>query len=249
MPGNGPESGLSFVSDSGRGWNSLIAVVKSFFDWNLWLVGPTIAFAAVGLALLAGTRRTAVYAGSILGLSVAGSTVIIWSTPSISLDDADVVARLVGTTVITASVLTALVFQDILDTWTEHRRATTGAPRGRRHRIAGPVLAGVLVASVAYPAVVVAQRAPRFPSASDCIVPPGSATTVSVVLGYASSYPDAEAIEAAAARAALAAVIEQDGCGRLRVRLAAPVAAADVVEVLRRVRAAGLTPTIERASG
>jgi hypothetical protein len=248
LHGNGPESGLHFITDIRRGWDSFDVVTRNVFNFDLWLLGTTLAVAAIGLALLAGVRRSAIYLLSFLVLTTAGSTLILWSTTSLLLTDISVVSRLIGTTAISAAALTPLLLQDVLDGW----QSSGGAwptPRlpwaGRSLRVA--IGAMVVAAAIAYPATVVAKGWPHFPRPSDCSPPPIRAGRVLVVIGYATSYPAATSLQQVAAQGGFHAAIEQDGCGRLRVVLPGSLSRRAAETAVRKASASGLRPTLVAA--
>ncbi len=244
LPGNGPSGGLHFLMDLDRGWASLRVVTKDLFNYDLRLVTGTMALAAVGLCLLAKAWRIAVFLGALLATCLFGSAVTIWSDPNISLDDVNLVSRLVGTVALAAAAITPLALGRA---WVamglpgEHE----GAP-GARSRWT-PTIATVIVAAaaVAYPAAVVAGGAPRFPTASDCVKPADRGPTL-VVFGYEPSYPKAiELRDRVIAAGFASAQVSRDGCGRVRV-FVAHVPARRVAEALvRRASASGLAATIE----
>jgi hypothetical protein len=190
LPGNGPSGGLHFLSDPGRGWSAFRTVVDNLFQFNLWLLSPTIAIAAIGLCLLVRRWRLAVYAGTLLVLLVLGCTVILWS-PNLQLSDVNVVSRLVGTVPLSVVALTPLLLQRAwgpvrmlrVPAW--HRALAWGA---------------VAIAAVAYPVTLLAEGGARFPKASDCNQPGAL---------YADSYPAAQRLGGGK--------MTQDGCGRVRV--------------------------------
>jgi hypothetical protein len=60
--------------------------------------------------------------------------------------------------------------------------------------------------------------APSFAGSGACVAAPAEARTVRRVVGYASSYPEAEELRRRAVGAGLKDVrLGQDGCGRVRV--------------------------------
>jgi hypothetical protein len=192
LHGNGPSGGLHFLSDLGRGWDSLHTVVHNLFTFDLWLVSMTIGIAAAGLCMLAKAWREGLYLIAVMALFVAGSAVILWSDPTLQLTDVNVVSRLAGTTALSVVVLTPLALQ----------RAWGGLPRAwdvpRWHRaLAWTVVAA---AAIAYPATLLVEGGARFPKASDC-------NQRGFV--YATSYEAALRLGKEPA---------QDGCGRVRVQ-------------------------------
>jgi hypothetical protein len=190
LPGNGPSGGLHFLGDPSRGWSAFRTVVDNLFQFDLWLVSPTIGIAAVGLCLLAREWRLAGYAATLSVLLVLGCSIILWSDPNLQLSDVNVVSRLVGTIPLCIVALTPLLLQRAWGTvriwrvpaW--HRALAWGA---------------VTVAAVAYPVTLLAEGGARFPKASDCNQPGAR---------YADSYPAAQR---------LGGKMTQDGCGRVRL--------------------------------
>ena len=244
---NGPESGLGFITDLQRAWDSVSVVANNVFDFDLWLLATTLAIAALCLALLARTYRGAVYLGSFLSLTTAAAVVVLWSTSSLTLTDASVVSRLIGTIAISAAALTPFLLQHLLDAGEITgltSRPSPIAPRARR----GTLVAGAIVVAAAglYPATVIAKGRPRFPNSSDCVIPAGENAVVRVVFGYADSYSSAlllrDRVHGSGFRNTS---VEQDGCGRLRVFGSRSVSRIDSESISRRAGAKGLTPTFE----
>ena len=87
---------------------------------------------------------------------------------------------------------------------------------------------------------------PSFPGSSSCAAAPVPGAGVRVVIGYADSYPAAEAMRSRAVAAGLeAAEVGRDECGRLRV-LVDDVATGEASRGLAaRAESAGLEPTVE----
>lgn len=242
----GPDAGFAFVTDVRRAWDSALVVTKNVFNFDLWLLATTLAVAAVGLALLAGTRRSAMFVGSFLALATVGATVVVWSTPGIILADVSVVSRIIGTIAISAAALTPVVLQKVLD---RRQSQVTGYELDRRvpNGRPGTLVAGAIVVAAAglYPATVMAKGWPRFPRPSDCVAPAGG-NAVRVVFGYANSYPRALQMRDQVRGSGFpSASIEQDGCGRLRVFIPRPLSRTEAEGVARRAMASALTPTLE----
>ncbi len=87
--------------------------------------------------------------------------------------------------------------------------------------------------------------APRFPTTADCVAPPTPGENVRVVVGYADSYPEANALRARATAAGLKGTeLAQDGCGRLRV-FVDDVAAAAASRLIAAADVAQLDPSLE----
>lgn len=196
LQGNGPSTGLHFLTDFSRGRDAMRTVTDNLFQFDLWLVSMTIGIAAVGLCLLVRAWRIAVYLAALIVFFIAGCTVILWSDPNLQLTDVNVVSRLVGTVALSVVAVTPLALQ----------RAWGGLPRMQPiaswHR--GLTWAAVASAAIAYPATLLAEGGARFPKTSDCIKPGA--------IGYADSYP--AALRLGRGRPVR---IAQDGCGRLRV--------------------------------
>jgi hypothetical protein len=251
LPANGPEGGLDFVTDVGRGWNSFVAVTKNLFDYDLRLLSTTIAIAAVGLCLLARAWRMAAYLGSLIVFSTLACAAIIWSDPNLQLDDVNVVSRLVGGVTLTMVVLSPLALQCAWEAG-----GSKGAPASERAQQRQPGLrlafAWAMVAAaaaIAYPATLLAEGGARFPQASDCVTAPTEGGEVMVVFGHVDSYPDALQLRDRAVRAGTGPVrVAQDGCGKVRVFVGALPSIAAAQEVARRARAAGLSPSLEAVS-
>ena len=246
LPGNGPSGGLHFLTDGRRAWDSFKVVEKNLFTFDLWLLSLTLATAALGLCLLVRAWRPAVYLAVLVTASVLGCTVILWSDTNLQLTDVNVVSRLVGTVSLAVVALTPLLLQ----------RAWDGVERPGR-RVAAPrvptvraTIAWGLVAAaaIAYPAVLLAEGGARFPSASDCAHAPSGAGGVLVVFGHESSYPEALRLQSRAIAAGAGPVRSvQDGCGRVRVYVAA-TSMAEGEQIVQRVNTAGLSARLEAGS-
>lgn len=243
LPGNAPSGGLHFLTDGGRLWDSFTVVETNLFTFDLWLVSLTIAVAAVGLSLLARAWRLAVYLAAVIASCILGCTAILWSDANVQLTDVNLVSRLVGTVTLVVTALTPLVLQRAWDG--EARPADRVAARRMSARRA--VFAWGLVAAVAiaYPATLLVEGGARFPSVSDCIRAPSGDGSVLVVFGHESSYPAAVQLESRAIAAGAGPVQSvEDGCGRVRVYVAAP-SLADGEQIVHRMGAAGLTAKLE----
>jgi hypothetical protein len=243
LPSNGPEGGLHFLTDLGRGWNAFVAVKNNLFDYDLRLLSTTIAIGAVAVCLLAHAWRVAAYLGGLIVFTTLGCTAILWSDQNLQLDDINVVSRLVGGVTLMLVVVAPLALQRAWEECGPIRPLLPEPSRPLRLAVAGGLIAA---AAIAYPAVLLAGGGARFPRASDCVVKPSDAGNVDVVFGHVESYADALRVRDRAATAGLPDVaMQQDGCGKLRVFVARPANAANV---LQRARAVGLKPTLEAAA-
>jgi hypothetical protein len=246
LPGNGPSGGLHFLTDGRRAWDSFKVVEKNLFTFDLWLLSLTLAIAALGLCLLVRAWRPAVYLAVLITASVLGCTVILWSDANLQLTDVNVVSRLVGTVSLAVVALTPLLLQ----------RAWDGVERPGR-RVAAPGMPAVRVtiawglvvaAAISYPAVLLADGGARFPSASDCAHAPSGNGGVLVVFGHESSYPEALRLQSRAIAAGAGSVRSaQDGCGRVRVYVAA-TSMSEGEQIVQRVNTAGLSARLEAGS-
>jgi hypothetical protein len=241
LPGNGPSGGLHFLTDGRRGWDTLHVVTKNLFTFDLWLLSLTIAIAAIALCLLVRVWRLALYFGVLIVALVLGSTVILWSDPNLQLTDVNVVSRLVGTVVLTVVAFTPLALQRA---WDAGEPRAAAAPRRPGWQVA---LAWTLVAAgaIAYPTTLLAEGGARFPKDADCINAPSGEGPVLVVLAHASSYGEAAQVRTRALALGRGAVeTRQDGCGKLRVSIAA-TSKASGEDLVRRALVAGLHASLE----
>jgi hypothetical protein len=259
IPGDGPTGGyLGASTDLARGWPTLRLVVTTLFDPEFWLLAPTVCAVAVVLAALARSWVPAIYALVFAMCTIAAATWIIWSDPTLPLtqDDAlNPIVRLTGTSILVLVVLTPLLLERAWaagSAGVAARRADPG-PDAIVWRSAG-VWVVVVLAALVYPASMLAHESraglpgglPRFPSTSDCVVPPISGDPVRLVFGYADSYPGARTLRRRALAAGAATTrIAQDGCGRLRVFVdhVPSLSAGRVLESRFALR--GLSPTLE----
>ena len=243
LPSNGPSGGLHFLTDLRRGWDSLHVVTNNLFTFDLWLLSLTIAIAAAGLCLLVRAWRLALYLASLIVACVLGCTVILWSDPNLQLTDVNVVSRLVGTVALTVVAITPLALQRAWDAGEGPSRevAVRRVPAWQAALAWGLVV----VAAIAYPATLLAEGGARFPNASDCVRAPSGSGSVLVVFGHATSYGDALRLRSHAIALGTRPVqLAQDGCGRIRVSVAA-ASGTEGDEIVRRARAAGLSATLE----
>ncbi len=87
---------------------------------------------------------------------------------------------------------------------------------------------------------------PSFPGSSRCAVAPVPGADVRVVIGYADSYPAAEAMRSRAGTAGLEATeVGRDECGRLRVFVDDVTTGEASRRLAARAESAGLEPTVE----
>ena len=152
-------------------------------------------------------------------------------------------SRLVGTVALSVVALTPLALQRA---WAAQDGTRRTVPSTRR-----PVwqlaFAWLLLAAgaIAYPATLLAENGARFPKDSDCIRAPSPGQAVLVVFGHPSSYADAMRLKTRALTIGANPVqVAQDGCGRVRVSVAASSLAA-AAAIVGRARAAGLAPSLE----
>lgn len=267
LPSDAPEAGfLGFLDDPGRGWASLRLVFSTQFAYDFWLLVPALAIVACALALLVGERRLPTFVLGAVGMSLAGSTWVIWTNPTfeITRDYAlNPVGRLGGTTVLVVGAITPLLLDRA---WPAAGPAVRIPSRlgqvGPRQAILAWVI--VLVAALGYPASMIAGPSvlrlpggpPPFPGPDECVTPVRG-ERVRVVLGYAESYAEARSLRDRARAAGLAATgTEHDGCGRLRVVLGPPLlrsagerAVADAVRAGNRATLEGAPRPEERTAG
>lgn len=261
--GDGPDSGyLEAFTHLDRFWPSSRLVVTTLFDYDLWLVFPVLAVAALVLASVAGAWRISVYVGVLMVGATAASIWAIWSNTSLLFDrqdgaNASVVVRLTGTTILALAVLTPLLLQ--------HAWSRPKGDRSSVARIATPRLdafisrsraawAVVLIGALSHPGSMLVGYSgsglpgglPHFPSAADCVSEPVPGEKVRVVVGYAESYPDAHVLQTRAAAVGLAdAEVARDGCGRLRVFVDDLETASARAAAIANARSANLEPTLE----
>ena len=244
-----PEAGyLGIFSNLDRAWPSLELVVDALFDYDLWLVVPTLGVAAAVLAYFAGARREGVFAVAFFATSVIGCAWTFWTNPSIELATAaGVVNRVVGTPILVTAALTPLLLElawrgraDAPDGTTSPRTCSSQKARAR------VAVAIVVVALAVYPAVTLAGGKPRFPSAYDCVQAPVEGQRVLVVFGYRDTYPEAILLRnRALAVGFLGMEAAQDGCGRVRVFVDDVPTIAVGEEVIREAGTVDLEPTLE----
>ena len=254
-----PDGYLGLLDQLDRAWPSLRLVVEALFSNSLWVVAVPLALGAAALALLAGVVRVPVFMVSFVVIAVAACTWAIWAEPDLEITrdyGLNPVVRLVGGPIL---ILTAIVPLSLELGWARSTAGFgAGHPRFRaltRPRRTLPWLI-VAVAALGYPlsaltgvsALRLPGGMPRFPSADECQVAPGG-DELRVVLGYTSSYTEADEVRARGSAAGVTdARIGQDGCGRLRVYVdgVTPTRAQELVGSLR---SGGLDASVEGASG
>jgi hypothetical protein len=256
LPAVGPDTGyVGVFSSLDRLWRSLELSLTTLFHQDLWHFAPVLAVAAIVLALLGGAWRLSLYAGTLLVAGVAAVTWVLWVNHGLALIHDDwAIRRLTGTTVLVLAVLTPLLLQRA---WSSEpaSRAPAESPGPdalfRPSRVAwGIVLVGVFSHPgsmlVGYSGSGLPGGLPSFPGPASCVSGPVAGENVRVVVGYADSYPEANAMRSRAVAAGLVgAEVVQDGCGRLRVFVDDVPTAAASDTLSADARAAGLEPTLE----
>jgi hypothetical protein len=255
LPGDGPDTGYLGAFDYlDRVRPSLEISIRTLFHQDLWHFAPFLAIAAIGLALFARAWRVSLYAGAFLLTGIGAVTWVLWSSLGlVPIHDDWAVRRLTGTTVLVLAVLTPLLLQRA---WSAAAPAvaavgTPGPDVLFRPSYAawGVVLLGLLShpgsALVGYSGSGLPGGWPTFPGTAGCEAAPVEGANARLVLGYAESYPEAEAMRESARAAGLRDVeASQDGCGRVRVYVDdLPTATAQ--GLLVEAETAGLTPTVE----
>jgi hypothetical protein len=232
LPSDGPEAGYRGSLDHlDRVWPSYRLVLRTLFDQDLWPVVSLVGVAAVLLAALAGSTRAAVFGATFLGGAVAACTWAIWSNPSLQFtqqDSLNPIVRLTGTTILVLGAMTPLLLQNAWDrSRADHSaRPVAGSPGpdGIVWRSLG-AWAIVLVGVLSHPASMLVGYsgsglpggAPAFAGPGACVLAPAPGRAVRVV-GYASSYAEADELRRRAVASGLKDVrVGQDGCGRVRV--------------------------------
>jgi hypothetical protein len=249
----GPDTGYDgHVSDLDRLWPAFEITVRSLFHPDLWHFAAVLAVAAIGLALLAAAWRISLFATAFLVTAVGAVTWILWVNHGLSLIHEDwAIRRFVGTPMLVLAVLTPLLLQ----------RAWSAGPEGTSRlgvlsvlsRPTSAAWAIVLVGLVSHPVSALVGYSGSglpggwlsFPGTGGCDAAPVDGAKARLVVGYADSYPEANALRDRARAAGLDDVeANQDGCGRLRVYVddLPPVAAQ---RILAEAQATGLGPTLE----
>jgi len=248
LPSDAPEEGYLGVFDHlDRAWASHELVLRTLFDYDLWLLVPTLAIAAIGLAFVAGARREAVFAAAFLVTAAVGSAWTFWSNPSLDIGvEEGLVNRVVGTPALALGAMIPLLLELA---WRGRAGIAIAEDVGRARARTGPVAVamGVVVALiVAYPAITVAKGGPRFPSPEDCVLAPVSGQKVRVVFGYRATLPEAIALRDRALEVGFEGTeAAQDGCGRARVSVDGVPSIAVGQEVVAAARTVELDPALE----
>jgi hypothetical protein len=260
IEGDGPETGyLGAFEHLDRVWPSFELASRTIFDGDLWRIVPFVAIAAIVLAGVAGAWRVAIYSGAFLLAALAGATWATWAytaLPIVQDESQNPIIRITGTTVLTLAALTPLLLQKA---WTGLSSATAvPAPAATPLRDAfvwtSPWLWAIVgIGVLSHPGAMVVGYsgsglpggAPMFISSRDCVAAPVPDRNARLVIGYATSYPEARALQARASTAGIRSVsVEKDGCGRLRV-YAGGMSTAEAARELIEAREAELEPTLE----
>jgi hypothetical protein len=255
LPGDAPGAAGTLVR-SDRIWPSVEFAVATLFDRELWNFAPVVAVAAIVLALVAGAWRASLYAAVFLVAAVGSAAWVFWANPVLGLTSEEWTARrFTGTTVLVLAALTPLLLQRA---WSpDAAPPARQEPPGPDAIVATSRLAWlvVLVGALSHPGAMLLGYSgsglpggsPSFPGSAGCLAAPVTGTEVRVVLGYASSYPEAQAIRRKANEAGLQdAEVARDGCGRLRVFMDDVPTPGASQRLLARAASAGLNPTVER---
>jgi hypothetical protein len=258
FPSVGQDTGYDgHVSDLDRLWPAFEITLRSLVHEDLWHFAPLLAIAATLLALLAGAWRIGIFAAALLVAGVGAVTWILWVNHGLTLIHDDwAIRRFVGTPALVLAVLTPVLLQRA---WSSVPASGMLGPNSRLHVFFRPMSAAwaiVLIALLSHPGSALIGYSshglpgglPGFPGPADCVSPPVPNESVRVVVGYARSYPEANAMRRRAAAAGPERVaVRQDGCGRLRVSIDDVQSGERLRSLLARARAANLEPTLEAA--
>jgi hypothetical protein len=255
LPSGSPTGGLfGFLDHVDRAWPSTKLVLRTVFDYDLWLLVPVLVFVAVTLGLFLGMRRLALFVATFLGASIAACIWTIWANLYFAFSQGEgesPVVRQVGGVVLVAASFTPLLLERV---WASRDGPRQNVP-ARERSLAHAVLpwAIVLIPVLAYPGSMAVGYSgfrlpggkPPFPTASECVHAPKPRQRVGVVLGYRGSYVAANQLRGDAVAAGLGHIkVAQDGCGRLRV-FVDDVRPAAVAGVVARAEAAGFRTRLE----
>jgi hypothetical protein len=263
LEGDGPDSGyLGAFGYLERVWPSLRLAVSALFDTDLWRFAPSVALVAIVVAAFAGAWRVAVYSGVLLGCAIAGATWTSWAYTALPItqnESQNPIVRITGITVLVLAVLTPVLLQHAWSGGARREAApasgTAAPPRAEallwRTRWTWSI---VVLAALSHPGAMLVGYsgsglpggAPRWPGVADCVTAPAPGRSVRVVVGYAESYPEANALRERAVSAGLAGTqVARDGCGRLRVFVDDVASVAASQALVADARAARLDATVE----
>ena len=261
LPSDGPETGyLGSLGQVDRTWPALKLVVRTLFDQDLWPFVTILTVAAIVLAAIAGATRIAVYAGVLAASAIVAASWAIWSNSSLELtqdDSKNPVVRLIGTAVLVLATLSPLLLGSV---WSragtepaERPAVVTPGPDALVTRSLWAWIV-VVIALASHPGAMLLGYSgsglpggmPRFPTAGDCAQPAVSGQPARLVLGYAESYDQANALRQRARAAGLVDTkTTQDDCGRVRVFVAGSHSTGALRGLVETARAAGLDPVLE----
>jgi hypothetical protein len=261
LPSDAPDAGyLGAFDHLDRVWPSFKLVVTTLFDADLWPVLPALAIAAIVLAALGGAWRVSVYGAVFTAAVVVTTTWAIWSNITLQFTQYDAtnpIVRVTSTPILAFAALTPLLLERAWSGTNVGRRVQSNAETPWRDAFVWSsrwMWAVVLLAALSHPGAMLAGYSksglpggpPRFPSAAACTSTPAVGERVRVVLGYADSYPEANALRGRAVAAGLARTeVAHDGCGRLRVFVDDVPSVAASEPLLSDARRASLEPTLE----
>jgi hypothetical protein len=130
LPGGGMQGLLDHLS---RIWPSLELVLRLQFSSGMWLLLAPLALAAgAGCLTLGGSaRETAVLYLTTVAFALAGFTWILWSDPSLVLDEqqsSTPIPRVVGSIVLLSAVLAPILIEPLLRGLGRSASAPPGEP-------------------------------------------------------------------------------------------------------------------------
>lgn len=261
LPSDAPDAGYTGVFDHlDRVGPSLWIAVRAFAHHERWLVLPVVVAVAVAVGLLGRARREAVFLGAFVVLVVFGSAWVTVTNPTLGLT-LDYGLNPATRYMVTPALLAAVVLPVLLtrawpdvNPWLRRTAGRLAATPPLRAGVVAP-WAIVIVAALAYPGSMLTGfdglrlpgGTPPFPSAEECSDTPAPGRRARLVVGYASSWAAASALERRARIAGFApTTVEHDGCGRLRVSLRRPVSVEVGLRLVERARVAELDAALER---
>lgn len=229
LPSDAPDAGYwGTFEHLDRVLPALGIALRALLGYELWLMLPAATVLACIVGLLGPrSRSAAVFLGVFLSLAVLGSAWVTVANPGLglSLDYAvNPATRFMVTPALTAAAILPLLLTRMWQDSEHGTAAVTARLASARALRAGLAQWAIVAATVlVYPASIATGYdglrlpggPPPFPSPEECT----SMTDGRLVIGYAGTYREARQLQRESSLGERA-VIEHDGCGRLRISLA-----------------------------
>ena len=244
VAGEGPRDGFVQEDRFDLLWPAVRRALDVFWDPGYWNVVVPVALGALVVAALARVATMTVYFATLLGLVVLGG---VWATWTFSQTGpgfvlgGNFVIRFMGAAALLCIAAAPLLLSAA---WPTQDTPRATAPARRRIGLSAAIVA---IPLLAYPAVTLAEGAPRFPTRDECSrVATADAADLEVVYGRFADQRDAEERLAALTGVGfVGAEVEFDACGRWKVSYDAIDSLAEGEALAAQVRDAGFDARVE----